>query len=89
MYLPEFTNSFKKDFKIAEKRNRDIQSLEDIIKKLIAGQSLASKSKNHPLKGKYTGFMECHIENDWLLIYKIFDNKIFFTRTGTHSDLFK
>ncbi len=71
-----------------EKRKRDMKSLEDIIQKLVSKKPLDAKHRDHVLKGDYVGFRECHIENDWLLIYKIKDGVIYFTRTGTHSDLF-
>ena len=89
MLIPNFTNSFKKDFQTAEKRKRDMKSLEDIIQKLVSKKPLDAKHRDHVLKGDYVGFRECHIENDWLLIYKIKDGVIYFTRTGTHSDLFR
>lgn len=57
---------------------------------LANGETLPPKYKDHELKGNYQGHRECHIEPDWLLIYKI-ENDILIltlTRTGTHSDLF-
>ena len=44
----------------------------------------------HKLNGKYQGYRECHIEADWLLIYKKFDNilVLILLRTGSHSELF-
>ena len=57
----------------------------DILKD---GEDLPEKFRNHKLKGEWIDFMECHIEPDWLLIYKITATELFLTRTGTHSDLF-
>jgi len=47
------------------------------------------KHRDHPLIGNYKGFRECHIESDWLLVYKVTDEEIIFVRTGTHADLFR
>jgi mRNA interferase YafQ len=59
------------------------------MEKLINGERLEPKYRNHPLVGKYVGRWECHIEPDWLLIYKLEGDQIVFERTGTHSELFK
>lgn len=56
---------------------------------LANGEKLDFKYRDHPLIGVYNGYRECHIENDWLLIYKITDDIIIFERTGTHADLFR
>ena len=60
------------------------------IEKLANEEVLPAKYRNHQLIGNYVGYMECHIRPDWLLIYKIENNKLILTlsRTGTHSDLF-
>jgi mRNA interferase YafQ len=50
---------------------------------------LERKYKDHKLKGRFKNRRECHIEPDWLLIYKIEGETIFFERTGSHSELFK
>ncbi len=88
MLKPNFTNQFEKDLALAKKRNKDIKKLKEIIGKLVAKEPLPKKYRNHRLHGKFVGRMECHIEPDWLLIYKIEVDKIFFERTGAHSDLF-
>ncbi len=81
-------SQFKKDFKIAKKRGRDLTKLDEIIRILQSQKSLPIKNKDHKLKGNYTGCRECHIEPDWLLIYKITKKELILSRTGTHSDLF-
>lgn len=58
------------------------------IRKLIDGK-LELNYRDHQLVGNYMGRRECHIESDWLLIYKLEDDTIIFERTGTHSDLFQ
>lgn len=83
-----FESKFKKDFKLAEKRNKDLQKLDFIIQLLIRLQPLPARNRNHKLQGNYSGYWECHIEPDWLLIYRITKKELILSRTGTHSDLF-
>lgn len=84
------TNQFKKDYKRAKKRNQNISLLKEIITKLARGETLPDKNKDHALSGKWIGYRECHIQPDWLLVYRIEDNVLVLTlsRAGTHSDLF-
>jgi mRNA interferase YafQ len=86
----EFTNVYQKDVRLVRRRGLPENELNDIIYKLAEGKPLALKHRDHALQGKYSGYRECHIRPDWLLIYKI-DKQILtlvLTRTGTHSDLF-
>lgn len=85
-----WTAQFKKDYKLAMKRHLDIELLDDIIRALSRGETLPQKNKDHSLSGEWTGHRECHIQPDWLLIYRIDDDVLVLTlsRTGTHSDLF-
>jgi mRNA interferase YafQ len=41
------------------------------------------------LKGEFSGRRECHVEPDWLLVYKREPDAVIFERTGTHADLFE
>ena len=84
------SNQFKKDLKLASKRGYKLDLLDAVVTKLAAGESLPEKNRDHELIGDYAGFRECHIQPDWLLIYKIDNNELilFLSRTGTHSDLF-
>ena len=86
----EWTNVFKRDYKRAMKRNLDITLLDDIIGKLSRREPLPPSNKDHPLRNNWIGFRECHIMPDWLLIYRVFDDKLVLslTRTGSHNDLF-
>jgi len=90
MLNPTFTGPFKKDRKLMNKRNKDIDELTKVMSLLINEQPLLPKHENHPLHGNYHDKWECHIEPDWLLIYRIDKAKrrIIFHRTGSHSDLF-
>ena len=89
-YTVKTTTQFKKDYKLAMKRGLKISLLEDIVAALAIGESLLEKNKDHSLSGDFFGYRECHIQPDWLLIYRIEDDVLVLTlaRTGTHSDLF-
>ena len=80
--------SFKKDLKRIGKRGYDRALLEAVIDTLRAGGQLPSARRDHPLKGEWKGWRECHIQPDWLLIYKTSDTEVLLARTGTHADLF-
>lgn len=84
------TTQFKKDYKLAKRRGLNLDLLKDIVTKLANGESLEAKYKDHPLSGDWAGHRECHIQPDWLLVYRIeYDVLVLtLTRTGTHSDLF-
>lgn len=88
MLKPSFTTQFNRDLIKILKRGKDKEKIKSIISKLINEERLESKYKDHKLSGNYEGRRECHIEPDWLLIYKLQKEKIIFERTGTHSDLF-
>jgi mRNA interferase YafQ len=83
------TSQFKKDVKLAGKRGYKIDKLKVVLDLLIEGVQLPLQYKDHPLRGNFVGRRDCHIEPDWILIYKLEDNHVRFERTGTHSDLFK
>ena len=80
---------FKKDYKRMESRGKDINKLDEVVFKLMNREILPEKYRDHALKGEWEGFRECHIEPDWLLIYRIVENELILvlTRTGTHTDL--
>lgn len=82
---------FKKSLKLAKKRGLDISLLDSVVEDLLHQIPLNAKHKDHALKGKWSGFRECHIQPDWLLIYLVEDNILTLTLidTGTHSDLFQ
>lgn len=90
MYSIFYTGQFKKSLKLAVKRGLDITLLTDVIDELQENGIIDNKYDPHPLKGNYKGCMECHIQSDWLLIWKQDDKKLelIMIDTGTHSDLF-
>lgn len=83
------TTRFEKDVKLARKRGKDLSKIRVIMQLLLEKKTLPPKHCDHWLTGNYANRRECHIEPDWLLIYKPGEKEIIFERTGTHSDLFK
>ncbi|MDY2788592.1 MAG: type II toxin-antitoxin system YafQ family toxin [Atopobium sp.] len=84
------TSQFKKDYKKAKKRGFPLSELQMVIDKLCSEEQLEARYRDHALIGDYSGFRECHVRPDWLLIYAINQGRLILTaaRTGTHSDLF-
>ncbi|MGN1404633.1 MAG: type II toxin-antitoxin system YafQ family toxin [Erysipelotrichaceae bacterium] len=84
------SNRFKKDLKLAHKRGYNLNLLNEIVELLQKEIPLPEKNHDHPLSGDYSGFRECHIQPDWLLVYRVDKGELilFLSRTGTHSDLF-
>jgi mRNA interferase YafQ len=79
---------FQKDLRLAQRRGLNLTRLATVIDLLIAGHPLPPAKRDHPLKGEWKGFRECHIAPDWLLIYRDIGEEIQLARTGTHADLF-
>jgi mRNA interferase YafQ len=90
MYRIGYTTRFKKDFKRCLKRGLDISLLEKAIELLQINGKLPNTYKSHKLTGTYSNCWECHLQPDWLLVWKQNDTEliILFMNTGTHSDLF-
>ena len=90
MYSIGFTNRFKKDVKLCQKRGYDLTVLSNVIDLLQFNGKLPATHKSHLLKGKYEGLWECHLKPDWLLVWQQNDKEftLLFMTTGTHSDLF-
>ena len=84
------TTQFKKDYKLAIKRNLKIGLLENVVTTLAMGEALPEKNKDHALTGDWVGHRECDILPDWLLVYRVENDVLVLTlaRTGTHRDLF-
>lgn len=87
-----YENSFKKNFKKIKKRGYKIEKIKVVIHMLANDIELPAEYRDHALTGKYksSGIRECHIEPDWLLMYRK-DNEellLILIGTGTHSDLF-
>ncbi|MEE1056479.1 MAG: type II toxin-antitoxin system YafQ family toxin [Acutalibacteraceae bacterium] len=89
-YTVKFTNQFKKDYKLAKKRGKRMELINEAINILADGEALPEKYRDHSLSGNWEGHRECHIQPDWLMVYYFEDDILVLTlaRTGTHSDLF-
>ena len=84
-----YTTQFKKDFKKVSKQGKDLSKLEFVIETLLSKKVLEVKFKDHSLSGKWKNHRDCHIEPDWLPIYRIKTDSLILERTGSHSGLFK
>lgn len=84
-----YTRQFKKDYKIAVKQNRNLEKLRKVIYALFTNHSLESSFQDHPLVLNWTGYRECHVNPDWLLIYKLSPEELLLVRIGSHSELFE
>lgn len=91
MLTIKVTSRFKKELRRAVKRGLDEEKLKTIIKMIAAQRPLPPEIKDHELIGNFKGFRECHIQSDWLLVYKIKESELVLSleRTGTHADIFK
>ena len=89
MLTPIYSRQFERDLKRMKKRRKKIEKLKIILRSLIEEEELDPIHRDHKLIGNWLGRRECHVESDWLLIYKIDDDRITFERTGSHSDLFR
>ena len=90
-YRPQYTKHFLKQYKTLEKRGYDMTLLHDVVEKLSKGEVLPPKFKDHPLHGNKRGYRDCHIQDDWILIYKKDEGvlTLILAQTGTHSDVFE
>jgi mRNA interferase YafQ len=79
---------FKRDVKRLHRRGKDMDKLKEIIDRLVRAQELPARTRDHQLKGTLKDCRECHIEGDWLLIYRIEGSEFCLIRTGSHADLF-
>jgi mRNA interferase YafQ len=82
------TNAYKRDLKRIARRSYDLALLGNVLNALREGHHLPAARRDHPLKGEWKGWRECHIEPDWLLIYKATETDVLLARTGTLADLF-
>ncbi len=88
MLNSRWTTQFKRDYRQQIRRGKDRNPIDAIIDDLINERPLDPALRDHPLRGDWQDFRGLHIESDWVLIYQVAGNEIFFVRTGTHSDLY-
>jgi len=89
-YTVEFTNAFKRDVVNVAKRNLDLKLLGNVIKILAAEGKLPLEYKPHKLEGNFSGYWECHIKGDWLMVWQQTDSTLtlILTNTGSHAYIF-
>ena len=83
------TKNYRKQYRLLSKRGYDMKLLDEVVLKLACGDILPPRYRDHPLRGDRYGYRDCHIKDDWVLIYKI-DHGVLtlvLSETGTHSDL--
>jgi mRNA interferase YafQ len=85
-----YTKQFKKDLKKAKTQGKNLKLLKDIIEQITLQKPLQKHLRDHSLNHNWSGHRELHIQNDWLLIYKLISEEklVVFVRTGSHSELF-
>ena len=90
MLALRYTTAFKKDYKRVQKRGHNTNKLRHVIELLLNKNPLPEIYHDHPLHGKFDGVRDCHIEPDWVMIYRIENSQLqlVLARTGTHADLF-
>ncbi len=79
---------FRRDFKACARRGYDLALLQTVVDTLRVPEALPEKNRDHALSGIWSGYQECHILPDWLLIYRVSGDELYLARIGTHSDLF-
>lgn len=80
--------AYKKDEKRCKRRNYDLEKLFEAISLLANDETLPTKYVDHKMQGNFVDCRNCHIEPDWILIYRLEEERLHLIRTGTHSDLF-
>ncbi len=90
MLVPVYTKQFDRDLKRAVRRGKDPEKIKAVIRLLCAQAPLPAALHDHPLKGKFAGFRDCHVEPDLSLVYRVIHNQLqlLCAHLGTHADLF-
>lgn len=91
MYQVKYTPEFLAAAKACKRHGRNMQNLWDVVAMLSEDGRVPESYKPHMLHDEYVGCWECHIEDDWLLVWRQYDEKLtlLLTNTGSHDDLFK
>ena len=82
------TAAFRRDLRKLSRQGADLSKLGNIVELLVAKKILEPRHRDHPLSGDWKGFRDCHVQPDWVLIYRVEDDELQLARTGSHSDLF-
>ena len=83
------TSAFERDLRRMKRQRKDLDKIEAIVDALRQDAVLPPRCRVHPLRGEWEGHSDCHIEPDWVLIYKIAPGALTLVRTGSHSELFR
>lgn len=83
------TSQFRRDIKKLKKQGKNLDTLKQVVLVLVSGDALDARYRDHALVGSWKGSRDCHIEPDWLLIYRKETERLSLERTGSHSELFK
>ena len=89
--VADYAQTFRKDWaRLSHAGRYDMKRLKEVMLLLIAGDApLGPEWRNHPLKGDWADYQECHIGGDFLLIYQLENEHLNFVRAGSHADLFE
>lgn len=91
-YRVDYTSNFKREYKKIKKQGKNLNKIRTVVEQLACGNTLESQYKDHKLNDNkiFKDCRECHIEPDWLLVYRINNNELILllVETGSHSDLF-
>lgn len=82
------SSRFRRDVKRLLRQGAELARLEAVVETLVAQAVLHERYRDHALIGNWKGYRECHIEPDWLLIYRIANDELQLVRTGSHAELF-
>jgi mRNA interferase YafQ len=82
------TTAFERDLRRVGRQGKDLDKLQTIVDRLQAQEPLPARCHPHPLRGNWAGFWDCHVEPDWVLLYKVTDEALVLVRTGSHAALF-
>ncbi|MGH9782741.1 MAG: type II toxin-antitoxin system YafQ family toxin, partial [Terriglobia bacterium] len=82
------TTAFERDLRRIRKQGKNLDKLEMIVNLLQAQEQLPSRCYPHPLRGNWSGHWDCHVEPDWLLLYRVTEDELVLVRTGSHAELF-
>jgi mRNA interferase YafQ len=82
------TTAFERDVRRVNKQGKDLDKLETIVDLLQAQKALPARCRTHPLRGAWVGHWDCHVEPDWILLYRVTDQALILVRTGSHAELF-
>jgi len=82
------TSAFERDMRRVRRQGKNLDKLEEVVDALQAGSRLPARCHPHALRGNWAGHRDCHVEPDWLLLYKITERELILVRTGSHAELF-